>query len=273
MKTLLFNIQQGGQLKNHIEAVLALAEKYGSHVIACHVTPLLSSYLPASHGYFVADDAVSLLVEKWRAIARDTRQVFESHWPEGSPSWEWREEVGNAEVVLGEQARTADLTIVAIGDQELLNGKPAWSLASDITLSNGFPVLALPTDSSPPLGAKPVICAWDGSLEAAHAIKQALPILRSASEIIVVEVNDDKPNELPTADIAPYLARHGLKVDGVNRVPEDTVAQELLEVARIHDAELIVMGAYGHTRLREFIFGGVTRDMLKTTDIPLLICN
>ncbi len=273
MKTLLFNVEQGEHLSDHIATVLALAEKYGSHVIASHVTPLLNNYVSYAPGYFVADDFTTTLIEQWTDIAKDTRRIFESHWPDPGPPREWTEETGNAVTILGDQARIADLTIISIDNRELPSGKSAWALASDITIANGLPVLALPTKCSAPLGSGAALIAWDGSLEAAHAIRHALPMLKAASKIIVVEVGEDNPKELPGLDIAPYLVRHGLKVDALNRVPEGTIAQELLDVAHSYRAGFIVMGAYGHTRLREFIFGGVTREILQKSDIPLFICN
>ena len=273
MKTLLFNVEQGEHLSDHIAVVLAIAEKYGSHVVASHITPLLSNYLPYYHGYFVADGFTDTLMEQWTDIAKDTQHTFETHWPDPGPPWEWTEEIGDAVAILGEQARLADVTIVSIDNRELPNGKNAWALASDLTVANGLPVLALPTNCSAPLGSDAALIAWDGSQEASHAVRHALPMLKAASKIIVVEVGENNPKEISGLDIAPFLVRHGLEVDALNRVPEGTIAQELLDVAHSYRAEFIVMGAYGHMRLREFIFGGVTREILQKSDIPLFICN
>ncbi len=273
MKTLLFNVEQGEHLSNHIATVLALAEKYGSHVIASHITPLLSNYLPYSQGYFVADGFINTVVEQWTDISKEARHTFETHWPDPGPPWEWTGEIGDAVTILGEQARIADVTIISIDNRELPSGKNAWALASDLTIANGLPVLALPTKCSAPLGTDAALIAWDGSQEAAHAVRHALPMLKAAPKIIVVEVGEDNPKELPGLDIAPFLVRHGLQVDALSRIPEGTIAQELLNVAHSNRAEFIVMGAYGHMRLREFIFGGVTREILQKSDIPLFICN
>jgi len=273
MKTLLFNVEQGEHLSDHIAVVLAIAEKYSSHLIASHITPLLSNYIPYSQGYFVADSYINTVVEQWTEIAKETRHAFETHWPDPGPPWEWAEEMGSAAAILGEQARRADLTIISIDNRELPSGKNAWALASDITIANGLPVLALPTKCSAPLGSEAALIAWDGSLQASHAVRHALPMLKAASKVIVVEVGENNPKELPGLDIAPYLVRHGLKVSTLNRIPEGSIAQELLDVAHSYRAEFIVMGAYGHMRLREFIFGGVTREILQKSDIPLFICN
>ncbi len=273
MKTLLFNVEHGEHLSNHIAVVLAIAEKYGSHVIASHITPLLSNYIPYSQGYFVADGSINTVMEQWTEIRKDTRHTFEVHWPDPGPTWEWAEETGNAGTILGEQARKTDLTIISTDNRELPSGKNAWALASDVTIANGLPVLALPTKCSAPLGSKPAIIAWDGSLEAAHSVRHALPMLKAASKVIVVEVGEDNPKELPAADMVPYLVRHGLQVDALSRIPNGTITEELLDVAHSHKAEFIVMGAYGHMRLQEFIFGGVTREILQKSDIPLFICN
>lgn len=273
MKTLLFHAERGAHFNHQIDTVLALAQKYGSHVIASHVTPSLNIYMPYSQEYMVSDNFSATIIEEWAEIARDTRRIMDENWPEAGPPWEWIETIGNTSTQLAEQARAADLTIICGGDPELPDGSQAWALASDVTLANGLPVLTIPVGSQPPLGTKPVVVAWDGSLEATHAIRQALPMLRMAPKVIVAEIGEDNANELPGADIAPFLARHGIQVQSLNRVPRGSVAEELLDIAHAFDAELIVMGAFGHTRLREIIFGGVTRGMLQRSDTPLFLCH
>lgn len=276
MKTLLCHVEQGEQFGNYIETVLAVAQKYNSHVIASHITPSLNIYMPFTHDYMVPGEVTNSIVKEWVEIANETRAAFTRHWPAAGSPWEWIQTTGNTAATLIEQASTADLTIVNIGTRALSDGSQSWPLASDITLSNGLPILALPANCRTPLGSKPVIIAWDGSLEATHAIRHALPMLKSASNIIVAEIekyDDEKEEELPAADIAPFLARHGLNVEGLSRVPVASIAEELLDIAHENDAELIVMGAYGHMRLREFFFGGVTRALLQSSDIPLFLCH
>jgi len=270
MKTFLFHIDPNEKLKEHTDTVYALAEKYGAHVIASHITPLPATYIPYSSSYMVPVEISLPLVEEFKAAGQRARQEFGTQWGSAGPTWEWLEENGTAHTILAEQARAADLTIVGLGIPDLAG---STTLAANITIGNGLPVLALPANALPPLGTKPVIIGWDGSLEATHAIRHALPFLKSAPEVIVAEIGEDKPQDLPSADIAPYLVRHGLKVEAIRQTAAGSIAEELLTVAHAHGAELIVTGAYGHARLREYVFGGVTRHILHDATIPIFLCH
>jgi nucleotide-binding universal stress UspA family protein len=123
-----------------------------------------------------------------------------------------------------------------------------------------------------------MLIAWNASVEATHAVAAAMPLLRSASDVAVATV-DAKPTrsghgEAPGHEVAAHLARHGMRVavrnvDSAGR----SESKALLDDALAFDADVIVMGAYGHSRAREFLFGGVTRDLLATSPIPLLMAH
>ena len=121
-----------------------------------------------------------------------------------------------------------------------------------------------------------VMVCWDASRNAARAIADAMPLLERAKAIDVVIVAGEraKSDEIPGADIAQHLARHGLKVD-VKRIvsPDTDVASTILSHAADSGTDFIVMGGYGHSRLREFILGGVTRSILKSMPVPVLMSH
>jgi len=274
MKTLLFNVELDDGLDKRVDATLALAEKYGSHVIASHIAPTPQIYLPYAEVYMVtADDLRGSLEEELESVRRKTRERFETLWPSAGPSWEWQEEKGIPDKILAEKAHTADLTIIGLKDSSAPESILSETLAADITMATGLPVLALPMNTSAPLGNHPVVIAWDGSLEAVHAIHAAMPFLEAAPSVIVAEIHEDKPRDMPSADIAPYLARRGLKVEVISRPAENTIANELLTVAQANGAELLVMGAFGHMRLKEYILGGTTWHMLQHATLPILFCH
>ena len=144
--------------------------------------------------------------------------------------------------------------------------------------SSGRPALVVPAGTFPTLKPKRVMVAWDARLEAARAVREAIEILAAADDVRIVLV-DPKADEAdhgaePGADVAAYLARHGVKVT-VDRLPSQgmTVAEILRRHARDAGAELLVMGAYGHSRLRERIFGGTTRSMLEETTVPVFMAR
>jgi len=174
---------------------------------------------------------------------------------------------------LGELARDYDLSIVA---QSQPDGDVAESLAIEGALfGSGRPVLVVPYIQSSGLKTDRVMVCWDGSRNAARAIGDAMPFLRRAGAVDVVTVEGkERRNELAGARIAAHLARHGLKVELKPIVaPDVDVASAILSFAADTSADLIVMGGYGHTRLREFVLGGATRGILGAMTVPTLMAH
>jgi nucleotide-binding universal stress UspA family protein len=176
--------------------------------------------------------------------------------------------------VFGRMGRTHDLSVLA-------QTHPDASLPNDMILEaalfeSGRPVLVVPYIQTAPLKLDRVLLCWDGSRNAARAIADALPLLRKSAEIEVVSVStrDNTRGELPGADVGHHLARHQLKVNFKRIVAPDTdVANTILSYAADSSADLIVMGGYGHSRLREFVLGGATRDMLASMTVPTLMSH
>lgn len=181
-----------------------------------------------------------------------------------------------ADEAIGRRARYADLTV--IGPEMLERETFKDKTIEGALFSSGRPVLIVPAGARPTLKPRRVMVAWDARLEAARAVREAIEILAAADDVRVVLVNP-KADEWdhgaePGADVAAYLARHGVKVT-VDRLPSQgmTVAEVLRRHAGDTAAELLVMGAYGHSRLRERIFGGTTRSMLDESTVPMFMAH
>lgn len=178
--------------------------------------------------------------------------------------------------VIGRRARHADL--VLLGPSLLADDMISDSALDGALYRSGKPVLIVPESGKATLAPKTVLIAWDGSMEAARAVHCARSILQAAETVRIVLVDpvagDAGQGGEPGADLAAYLARLGIAVT-VDRLPSGgkAVADVLLQHARDHAAEMIVMGAYGHSRLRERIFGGVTRSMLNDVEVPLFMAH
>jgi nucleotide-binding universal stress UspA family protein len=144
--------------------------------------------------------------------------------------------------------------------------------------SSGKPVLLLPEGAAPSLSPERVMVAWDSRIEASRAVREALPILKGAQEVRLVLVDPEESEaahgQEPGADAALYLARHGVRV-GVDRLPGSgrPVADVLGRHAGDMGAQMIVMGAYGHSRLRQRILGGVTRSMIENPPLPIFMAR
>lgn len=180
------------------------------------------------------------------------------------------------EEIIGRRASYADLTIV--GPDLLSGGTLKDKTIEGALFFSGKPMLLVPEGSQPTLHPKIVMVAWDSRIEASRSVREALDILIAANEVRVVLVDpidgERRQGAEPGADIATYLARHGVKVV-VDRLPSSgqTVAEVLQQHAIDTSAELVVMGAYSHSRLRERIFGGVTKSMLKDLPMPLFMAH
>ena len=145
-------------------------------------------------------------------------------------------------------------------------------------LSSGRPVLLIPTGRKQPINVRHVVVAWDASKESARALGDAAPFLDAAERVTIVVVDPMPGQESfgpdPGADIAPVLARHCNRVE-LDRMPSSgaSIAEVILGRAVDGDGDLIVMGGYGHSLLRETVFGGVTRQMIHDTTVPLLLSH
>jgi nucleotide-binding universal stress UspA family protein len=173
-------------------------------------------------------------------------------------------------------ARYADLVILGQADPD--NGAGPRNLPEAVTLASGRPSLVIPYIGPAANLGQRVTVAWDASREAARAINDALPILKRAQAVGVVTVNPgERPfghGEQPGADMALHLARHGIKIE-VQRIEsrEVDVPNTILSHIADQGSDLLVMGAYGHSRLRELVLGGVTRTILRDMTVPVLIAH
>ncbi|MDX8530761.1 universal stress protein [Mesorhizobium sp. VK25A] len=181
-----------------------------------------------------------------------------------------------ADEVVGRRARYADLTVV--GPEMLATHLLKQKVIAGGLFSSGKPILLVPKAAPVTLKPKCVVVAWDASLEASRAVRESLEILSAADEarIVMIDPIEDERHHgaEPGADVATYLSRHGVKV-AVDRLPSSNhfIADVLRQHAIDTGAELMIMGAYGHSRLRERIFGGVTKSLIEEPGLPILMAR
>ena len=190
------------------------------------------------------------------------------------PAVEWRGSFHFPREVIAAEARAADLVVIsshAVAEDVYKAFDPGTVL-----LSAGRPVLVVPDGVSGNPGQR-VIVAWKDTREARHAVQGALPYLKMAKHIALVEIAEevlDRAAHEQLDDVEKYLHRHEVEVSSKSVIhPKGSVADQLMSVATSEGADLIVAGAYGHTRLGEWVFGGVTRGLLQRSDICCLFSN
>lgn len=170
------------------------------------------------------------------------------------------------------RGRVADITVL---DAESSSAEIDRGLIEAVLFDSGRPLILVPPERAA-FDARNVLIAWDGGASAARAVGDALPILRTADSVEILSVAGEKDlaNSVPGAELAPHLARHGIKVT-VNLVSSNghDVADIIRSQAAAFGAGLIVAGGYRHSRLREFLLGGVTQSLLKRCDLPLLLSH
>ena len=218
--------------------------------------------------------------ELYRADTPAMRAAFENATRGRGFVAEWRDDdagaFGVADCVLP-YARTADLVIASQTDPEWPETQ-RLDIAERLAMEAGRPVLIVPNASVPKRIGERVLVAWNGRREAARAVFDALPLLRGAKDVKVVWVNPqserERAQDIPAADICTALARHGVTCEATEQVaPRGGVGDTLTACAKEMGADLLVMGCYGRARLREFVFGGASRHVLRRMPIPVLMSH
>jgi len=210
--------------------------------------------------------------------AREARQLFEDAAGRQRISAEWRLMTGFPVDVTAVQARYADLTILGQIDPDDFSAPVDQPRPEDIVLSVGRPVLIVPYIGAYPTIGQRVLVAWDASREATRAINDAMPLLAAAASVTVLTVDPvvdrEQHGDVPGADIALHLARHGVNAHVETAASNGiSVADTLLSRAGDLAADLLVMGAYGHSRVRELVLGGTTRTVLRSMTLPVLMAH
>ncbi|MCY0095282.1 universal stress protein [Hoeflea ulvae] len=246
------------------------------HVLGCHGEP--SQFVVLSAPIDVPDAAtIAALYEQADARMREVGDAFDKACDLAGLSHEWRpvrSPGGDSAVSALASARSADLVVVRQPDRKA-NEDMATNVEA-LLFEGGRPVLFLPSSGKLATPIKRILIAWDGSREAARATHDALPLLKAADAVEIVVVDPDKLPDIdaPLAgtDIASCLSRHGIhaNVTTVSRGTGST-AEAISTQVSATNADLVVMGAYTHQRLREWLFGGVTRAFLENSPVAVLM--
>jgi nucleotide-binding universal stress UspA family protein len=269
-KTILVHLDENPRRADRLRVGFELAERFDAHVVGLFA--IGAAYIPS----FAMAEAGPLVREIERRSRREAAAAAENELRR------LERRAGKSERCLSSQevtpalylnARYADLVIMSQPEPEQ---RLERATVEDVILSCGRPVLLLPYAGRFQGEFKRVMVAWNASREAARALTDALPLLQAAQsvEVVAFEPEDADHGEVPSADIALYLARHGVKASAARQSAKSLdVGSQILSRAADANAELIVMGAYGHSRLRETVLGGATRSLLDSMTVPVLMAH
>jgi nucleotide-binding universal stress UspA family protein len=276
-RTILVSLNELDRLDALFDATSILARDHQAHVVGVYVVPSPAVY-PAV-GPYVIPEVYDGLTRHFEEQTQSVKAKFSDAMARGNLPSQWLEVRAVAPVIsesVGEAARAADLVIASEINREGKNGVEL-DFIETLIVHSGCPILVLPHKSTAPLSFEKVVCGYDGGKEAGRAIREAVPLLKKAKDVRVVWVDPAKPQDgepLPGADMAQMLVRHGVKATAESMTTSGLNAAEALAgKARDLGAGLIVMGAYGHTRLREFVLGGATRYALHHMSVPLFLSH
>jgi nucleotide-binding universal stress UspA family protein len=251
-----------------------LAQRFGARLVGLHVrrpfeTPVFFD------GGFAMDGFFKIYDEGVKADETKASAAFAKATKGKGLATEWRPVDGYVDSELAVQARYADLVVVEQAGPEPTATPP--DLPETVALTTGRPVLVVPFIGAKPPG-KVVLLCWNASREAARAAADALPFLKAAQKVIVLVVNPTASAEghgaEPGADAAAWLARHGVQITVQRDVaPDADVGGVILSRAADQGADLIVMGIYGHSRMREMVLGGASRSLLASMTVPVFMSH
>ena len=267
------HVDRSSKCQVGLDMAAALAQRCEAHLTGVYVdsVPLAPELMAMSAAPVLMDT----IAREEADHAQKARQRFEDTLKGSGVRSSFRHGTGPRFVALSTHARHADLMIIS---QDDASAPVAGGFADYVVMDSGRPVLMVPYIGAATPVDGTVLVAWNGTRESARAVNDALPLLSMARQVqVVVADPDDTPlydSPLPGADLCEHLARHGLKVESkVLRGGQGSAGDQLLSHAADVSANLIVMGAYGHSRLREMVLGGVTLHMLRHMTVPVLMSH
>ncbi len=274
-KDIVVQLAEGPDCATRLKVALDLACLHGAHVVGLYVQPPLpmSAFPEVPVPVEVIDAQEAAAAQRLHTI----EQQFLQATRQAGVNAEWRVSHADAVTALNVNARYADLLVTGHSEDDSVS----WfdvAATKHLALESGRPVLVVPCAAHPTSLGERILVAWNGSREAVRAVHDALPLLQRASFVQVVAINPSvgygEHGAVPGADICLHLAHHGVQAEAyVGHVDGHAIGAALHTQATAMGADLVVMGAYGHSRFRELVLGGVTRHLLQHLQVPMLMAH
>lgn len=277
IKNLLIHLDHSKGCQNRLRTAFTLARDFDAEIMGLFVVPdyIVPSYVEAQ----ISVDLISDVTEKAIARAEETLAGYRRLASEAGVKMQAHVVEGQIIPILREHSKYADLLLLG-QDQPDDPDNASYGLADALLFEGGCACLVVPHSGKLAAPGKRVLLTWNASRESARAMREAMPLLTRADTVVMLSSEPDFADAdiargHPHADeLARFLKSHGIEaISGGIGDPDIGPSQAILGQAAEMNADLVVMGAYGHARLREIILGGVTRDLLKQSPLPLLLAH
>ena len=272
---ILVHVDNGEHAAQRVQFAIRLAQQQSAHLVglACGGLP----YVPAEISRTLGRDWVEGRLAEMREEAARQARAFEAvAGGQGLRGVEARSALGTTTELLLLNGRYADLVVLSRPEAASPDNGLGYDDTAEVLLGIGRPVALVPGSwSDAPVG-KRIALAWSATRESARAVTDALPLLKAADEVDVLVFNPAKAGghgAEPGADIATYLARHGVRITVHNEATQVDVGNSLLSRLADLGSDLLVMGAFGHSRLRQLVLGGVSETVLRSSPIPVIMSH
>ena len=272
MKSILVHAAEDSAMEARMQVALDIARATGAHLTFLQSV----SYEVFAPGDFYGS-AMAAALPKIKIAAEDFRKRLEADLANEDANWEWKFLYGMAERRLIEQSALHDLILVGPYDIGEDGEHRASAMVGELAIKASAPVLVVPADVKRFDLAAPMMVAWNGSSEASVALRAAVPLLAASSQVyltVIAEEGGRDRYDFRPDQAAEYLSRHGIHAEVVEVPRGDAkISDALFSAAQMRECSMMVMGAYGHSRLAEMLLGGVTRRSLTDPQLPIFLAH
>lgn len=269
IKSILFHVHEDDQFESRLQTALSIARTCSAHLQCLQVVPVEAFAVVDAFGTFVNAETLAIIEEQ----GAKQRERIEARLKNEDVAWSYDTTSEPLIPELLKGAALSDLLVIGREPEDRAFGRSGRSLLGEIICNSRTPLCIPGTDAAPfdPFGT--AVIAWNGSIEAANAIRQSIGLIKMASDVRVIRIVEDKEATFPDARVLQYLSRHGIHAQLDTRAARHDFTQDLIEYAAVAGASYVVMGGYSHSRAGEFLFGGVTRSLLREFPISLVMAH
>ena len=275
IKDILVHLDEGDACGARLEVAVNLAQTHDAHLIGLYLRP--APQVPEFASASMVDEVIGVQAKAVGENEEKAEKLFSDQTGKAGLGAEWRSIQGDAVEDLALHGRYVDLVVIGQHDPDS-KAMSNPDIAGRLVLRIGRSVMIVPYAGRYPNLGKNILVAWDAGRQASRAVNDALPLLKGADKVNVLAINPetgpDGHGEIPCADICQHPARHGVNAEAQTAMAGDMEVGDIL-LSRASDlgADLLVMGAYGHRRLRELVLGGATRHLLAYMTLPVLMSH